>query len=418
MSCQFQTFCGNKANQCRSFLTASENAAILTIELIPVLISFLLPIAYAYATRGEYRLGVCAMSVNCNSGMFVLLFILLVAFSVPFYGMLWSTDSPCETPLGACNTISCVCGNYVWKGYVFMFFCLALGSYRLYGHIAREMEPLVFESGAFRSCHLCCPAVSKILILCGSLGIVLTGIFPDSETTKVTDPVQLYGITGALHTLGLVVGGIFAVLYPYMWYLAVVDKGPYGRAGVVIRTVYIAFIIWYLIGMSFSADRAPLDLSNFCSERTDQFSCENWPCPMPRSLADGTHHYTHLHDALEPRYNCKYISETLSESQSLYASKAWLREHEGLCVKHECTLYYNAIAVVWEFGWLWLVFTYFASFTMSDSVQLSYLSRHHFCFHREPFPSVAAAAVTTEAEYVEVGLLEDSGKTLNAHIGQ
>ena len=36
------------------------------------------------------------------------------------------SDQPCETGLGGCFTISCVCANYIWQGYVFMFFVLAL----------------------------------------------------------------------------------------------------------------------------------------------------------------------------------------------------------------------------------------------------------------------------------------------------
>ena len=40
------------------------------------------------------------------------------------------SDRPCETGLGGCFTISCVCANYIWQGYVFMFL-LALGSYVL-----------------------------------------------------------------------------------------------------------------------------------------------------------------------------------------------------------------------------------------------------------------------------------------------
>ncbi len=32
----------------------------------------------------------------------------------------------CSTPLGYCSTISCVCSNEIWQGYVFMFVALTL----------------------------------------------------------------------------------------------------------------------------------------------------------------------------------------------------------------------------------------------------------------------------------------------------
>ena len=36
-------------------------------------------------------------------------------------------ENVCDTPIGYCSSISCVCGNVLWQGYVFMFVTLSLG---------------------------------------------------------------------------------------------------------------------------------------------------------------------------------------------------------------------------------------------------------------------------------------------------
>ena len=64
---------------------------------------------------------------------------MVVGVYVIFFGLLFGAadagglDSaheamPCDGGLGACRTISCICGNVIPEGYVFMFTCLSLTS--------------------------------------------------------------------------------------------------------------------------------------------------------------------------------------------------------------------------------------------------------------------------------------------------
>eukprot|EP00750_Incisomonas_marina_P018136 INCI2725.1.p1 GENE.INCI2725.1~~INCI2725.1.p1 ORF type:complete len:444 (-),score=39.42 INCI2725.1:248-1579(-) len=67
-------------------------------------------------------------------------------------------DDVCLTPMGYCASISCVCGNIIWQGYVFMFVSLTL-------------SPVLLLTGALRGSkkRLCCgPCVGRRHVESGS----------------------------------------------------------------------------------------------------------------------------------------------------------------------------------------------------------------------------------------------------------
>ena len=60
-----------------------------------------------------------------RNSIIVVFFVAIFAFMVTFFA-LQSEDHPCATGLGQCTTISCICGNTYFQGYVFMFVSLTL----------------------------------------------------------------------------------------------------------------------------------------------------------------------------------------------------------------------------------------------------------------------------------------------------
>ena len=49
--------------------------------------------------------------------------VMLIAINVPFF-LAMHSSTPCETAIGGCNTISCVCANYLLATLFMLFVCL------------------------------------------------------------------------------------------------------------------------------------------------------------------------------------------------------------------------------------------------------------------------------------------------------
>ena len=68
--------------------------------------------------------GVGLLPLECGfSGLLTIIWVMSATFVGTFFYLL-NQSHPCSTALGECRTISCICGNAIPEGYVFMFSCL------------------------------------------------------------------------------------------------------------------------------------------------------------------------------------------------------------------------------------------------------------------------------------------------------
>ena len=106
------------------FLPQWTPALILLVYAIVIAASVHLPF-WANKSSSPQYLSSSGLPIELTrTGMVNVFLVMLIAINMPFFlAMLSST--PCETALGGCNSISCVCANYLLPfGYVFMFVCL------------------------------------------------------------------------------------------------------------------------------------------------------------------------------------------------------------------------------------------------------------------------------------------------------
>ena len=65
--------------------------------------------------------GVGLLPLECGfSGLLTIIWVMSATFVGTFFYLL-NQSHPCSTALGECRTISCICGNAIPEGYVFMF---------------------------------------------------------------------------------------------------------------------------------------------------------------------------------------------------------------------------------------------------------------------------------------------------------
>lgn len=118
----------------------------------------------------------------------------------------------CKTPIGYCASISCVCGNVLWQGYVFMFVTLALGPTLLIIGVVQGTQP-----------RLCCKNGSRdgkglslipfvivwtYLVSCTSWS--LTGIMPWILPGQgITHTISAF--SELVHSIGVQVGSLLPV---------------------------------------------------------------------------------------------------------------------------------------------------------------------------------------------------------------
>ena len=145
-----------------------------------------------------------------------LIFVLLLALLLLDFA---NQPDSCTTPLGYCATISCVCGNIIWQGYVFMF-------------VALSLTPVLVIMGVVRGStkFLCClrgascgqydrlyqrdadilTAHDFFIVwpyLLGTAAVCVTGMMPYLIPGNVISQ-QVSGLTDALHNLGVLTGVI------------------------------------------------------------------------------------------------------------------------------------------------------------------------------------------------------------------
>lgn len=149
--------------------------------------------------------GPCVPPRICAVSGLLAVFVLLVIGFVPTFFLLLASPDPCDTALGACGSISCVCGNFLQQGYVWMFVTLFVASMLLMkefvslpGRVNRRVRAL------------------KTTLAAASLLLCLTAIFPEHFSMDASDPELFFFAAGyALHGFGLGIASLLLVFLPF-----------------------------------------------------------------------------------------------------------------------------------------------------------------------------------------------------------
>ena len=263
------------AGTCHTHLSGGQFGSLLLLTISASLLPAVLPAISGYlsvrfcqmqrmGSEGHHQdppLGFIFPRNWGTTGIGVLIFIVSVGFNCTFYLLLSAADEDgdfgCAGPLGACGTISCIAGTYLFQVYVFMhvtltlipllvvryiFQCVLALSHAcnpqsvmmshvslepgpvsallatrriVYGSPSNENKPDAVHRG--RCCHSC--TLHKVCAYIVSLSLVavtMTGMFPAKYATSVEEheapsSVALYRDLGYLHTVGILIGCVRAV---------------------------------------------------------------------------------------------------------------------------------------------------------------------------------------------------------------
>ena len=155
-----------------------------------------------------------------RSSIIVVFFVAIFAFLVTFFA-LHDESNPCATGLGQCTTISCICGNTYFQGYVFMFVSLTLCAVLLIQDLHREINRVVGENLVPRAFNM------EMIVAVGLLLVVFTGVFPTMEkengvdtgenTKHVAEFFHLFGIGIGCLILNLYTNSVFMSCCCFTW---------------------------------------------------------------------------------------------------------------------------------------------------------------------------------------------------------
>ena len=381
-----RSLCTVDPKQCSSSLSTGEYVQLSLIVVVPIAAAILLPILSSTYSRASshvstvdppmFGCGARLLPRECaTSGLLVVAFVVLIGFLVVFVGLLID-PRPCETALGSCGTISCMCGNvFQDRGYTWMFFSLVLTSLLLVREIATSMR------GTTRR-----QRVNKGLMTAGAMLISLTGVFPEQFSTDLLrkdlaeqDPWLLYGAFG-MHLLGICGGTAMLVFVPFMWHLREVglpawrQRQPGHLCLVGVRLGYIALTSLFTLLLGVLVEFP--DTSDYCAAVTARGECTaDWPTfdnttlcnatlPAPQPAWPGG-------TVTGPKYTCGWVDLELSLKQRLLIPPDYLAAHAGVCAKRTCPLFAFARSTALEFAVLCLAFTYLISFGLGDAKRLS-----------------------------------------------
>lgn len=375
---------------CSSSLSTSEYVQLAIIVTIPIAAAILLPILSSTYSRVSshvntvdppmFGCGARLLPRECaTSGLLVVAFVVIIGFLVVYVGLLID-PRPCETAMGMCGTISCMCGNVLKdRGYTWMFFSLVVTSLLLVREIATSMR------GTTRR-----QRVNKGLMTTGAMLISLTGVFPEQFSTDllredraVQDPWLLFGAFG-LHLLGICVGTALLVSVPFVWHLREVglpawrQRQPGHLCLVGVRLVYIALTSLFTLLLGALVEFP--DTTDYCAAIASRGECNaGWPrfdnttlcnatLPAPQPEWPGDHF-------AGPKYTCGWVDLELSTRQRLLLPPAYVEAHAGICARRTCPLFAFARSTALEFAVLALAFTYLISFGLGDAKRLSLVAQ-------------------------------------------
>ena len=312
--------------------------------------------------------GIGCLPLDCGlSGLLTVIAAFGFAFATMFYAMLNSTR-PCTTPLGACRTISCACGNLLTQGYIFMFALLVLTATILVQRFSRMTQH-----------HRIQHRTIKPIMVVGSLLLTLTGIFPEKYDAN-GEMTGIYAGMYNLHLLGVFGSGVCLLWVPYFWFLEHwwTHRRRSGEEvplrSILTRSVYfvatLVFALCFAVGTS---DRTIHDSTvQYCTMLDTKESCDAWPsltpadCEVAQSCLNGTDDSAVCDGAKQPNFSCSWEpTQKFSAWTRLIASGTDYVE-SAACIRSTCPLYKYARGVALEFALLLLTLTYVSSFALHD----------------------------------------------------
>ena len=218
--CAAATVCAHEG-RCSAAASTQELVLLVVLVLLPILASSYQPsLARLQHGRLESETFGCGPHARAaRSGLLAVVVLLVLGF-VPTFSLLLASSDPCDTALGACGSISCACGNYLQKGYVWMFVTLFTASMLLMKEFARMPGRVNRRARAL-----------KTVLAAASLLPCLTAIFPEHFSLDPSDPeLDLFATGYAMHGLGLATASLTLVFLPFVCIcIALASRGAAGH---------------------------------------------------------------------------------------------------------------------------------------------------------------------------------------------
>ena len=205
--CAAATICSQEG-RCEERLDAAQTCSLVAMTVLPIAFSLVLPRFNSLATHERPLAGcaVCEIPATCAStGNIVILFVMVMAI-LPTFFMLALSSTPCTTAVGECATISCAAGSVYFEGYVFMFTILVLASLIF----VRDIAALPDSTRPQRRL--------KAGLVAGTLGMSLTGIFPEHFSKGAPGSDNWYFAALSLHALGLLAAAATLAVVPFLYF--------------------------------------------------------------------------------------------------------------------------------------------------------------------------------------------------------
>jgi len=226
-------------------------------------------------------------------------------------------------------------------------------------HLARDFS-------ALQASHGC----RKTILMACSLGISLTGVFPEHFSQDVISPDALFRMSYALHSLGLFSAALLVII-PFSWLLrnAVAMRAIRLRVVGMRALVFLAVLLLSVIYLSYH--ERP-DVIDQCALLSQAEHCEAWghldaaQCALLAGM-DGAR----VHD-----YACGWINHTLTPDERLLLPADFVNFHDGKCVRERCLLFRYARSTALEYACLLLTAFYIGYYSVPDALALSRADTH------------------------------------------
>jgi len=386
--------CDTEPGLCEHQLSSDEYATITTIVILPIIVALVTPCiargscfgrdddreAAIFRSRNRridppmFLGGVGLLPLDCgHSGLLTVIVILILAFVVTFYASLTSLQ-PCNSALGECRTISCVCGNEIPQGYVFMFCSLSITSLILVQRVSRFPHHNRPQHRTFKS-----------LFLLGALLLTCTAVFPemyddDGRTSGA------FGLLYSLHLLGVFGSAGLTVGVPAAWF---VNHWRTHRADVPMRSLLarvVYIVAQFAFGIAFMVTSGSVhdQTNHYCSYLQTEAECNGYPllsADQCDTLLGCIHDHTSTRvgngsvDAscdllIQPNFKCHWRQEQDLTPWTLLLAPSGFVDQAANCIKKDCPLFAYARGVSLEFAVLLLTLCYVTSFGLHDVQRL------------------------------------------------
>jgi len=273
---------------------------------------------------------------------------------------------------GRCRTISCICGNVIQEGYVFMFCCLTLTSALIVQRISvMPHHPHWWHKSA------------KLLLIIGSLLITLTGCFPERYDVNGQNSGPLV-VLYRLHLLGVFGSGLLLMGLPFIWFASnwlehrdVLDGAEYvPLLSIACRTLHVATALAMGIAMMVYTDSVVDETVDYCTYLKTKSACEAWPTMSPENCTAALDCVAGVVSAggpscstlLQPNFRCSWEDSPLTLWTQMIAPPGYVQDSS--CIKVQCPLFRYARGVALEFAVLLLTLCYVPTFAFHDLEQL------------------------------------------------